>query len=257
MIDFHIHSNTSLDNKNLIREIYKTAEEKGLRCICITNHHEFRDTSSYGLTLSEEQIRECREEISGLHGKTQALFGVEMGYDESSEEDIRSFLRKNKFDFVIGSVHFVEGLAVSDSKNRGRFSPAALDEYFRLLKKAIAFGEFDVIGHIDVFVKTLRHPDFEALKPRWEEVADLLLRHKTGFEVNTSRGLQVADSFYPHPKVIELFVQKGIRTITYGSDSHSYDRIGHNYDKVVALLRSLGVDQLCLFTKRKPSFIDM
>lgn len=255
MIDFHIHSDTSLDNKNLIGEIYKKAEEKGLRCICITNHHEFRDTSGYGLTLSDEKIRICREEISELHGTTKVLFGVEMGYDESSEEDIRAFLRKNEFDFVIGSVHFVEGLAVSDSRNRGRFSPAALDEYFRLLRKAIAFGEYDVIGHIDVFVKTLEYPDFEVLKPRWEEIAELMLEHDTGFEINTSRGLQVSGGFYPDPKVIELFVRKGIRTITYGSDSHTYDRIGHNYDKAVALLKSLGVNRLCMFARRTSSFM--
>lgn len=255
MIDFHIHSDTSRDNKNRIREIYKKAEEKGLGCICITNHHEFNDTSGYELTLSEGQIQDCRKEISELHGKTKVLFGVEMGYDESSEGSIRSFLHKNEFDFVIGSVHFVEGYLLSDTRNRGKFSPAALDEYFRLLKKAIAFGEFDVIGHIDIFVKTMEHPDFEVLKPQWAEVADLLLKHTTGFEINTSRDLQVAGGFYPHPKVIEFFIRKGVRTITYGSDSHSYDRIGHNYGKVTALLKSLGINRLCMFNRRKPSFV--
>lgn len=257
MIDLHIHSNTSLDNKNTIKGIYNTAEEKGIKCICITNHHEFNDTTNLELTLSDEQIRNCRKEISKLKGNTKILFGVEMGYDEDNENNIKSFLHKNKFDFVIGSVHSVEGLSVSVSRNKGKFSPDALEEYFRLLKKAITFGEFDVIGHLDIFVKTLKYPDFQTLKPHWEEVADLLLKHNTGFEINTSRHLQVPDGFYPHPRIIEFLIQKGIKTITYGSDAHDYERIGHNYDKTVALLKSLGINQLCIFTKRKPSFMDI
>lgn len=257
MIDFHIHSDTSRDNKNRIKEIYRIAEKKGMKCICITNHHEFNDTTDYDLTLSDEKIGACREEIAGLKGRTKVLFGVEMGYDESHEDDIRDFLRRNDFDFVIGSVHFVEGLSVSDSRNRGRFSSTAVDEYFRLLRKAIAFRGFDVIGHLDVFVRTMASPDFEALRPRWVEVADLLLEHNTGFEINTSRQRLVPDGFYPHPEIIELLVRKGIRTITYGSDSHTYEQIGHNYDNVTSLLKSLGVNQLCIFTKRKPSFVDI
>lgn len=255
MIDFHIHSDTSRDNRNTIREIYAAAEKKGVKRICITNHHEFSDTTDYDLTLSDKKIKKCREEIAALRGSTEVLFGVEMGYDEENEDKIRAFLHTNDFDFVIGSVHFVEGFAVSDSRNSPRFSPTAWKEYFRLLQKAIVFGEFDVIGHIDVFVKTLRHPGFGALKPRWEEVADLLLQHNTGFEINTSRHLQDPDAFYPEPEVIELLIKKGIRTITYGSDAHTYERIGHNYDKVVALLKSLGVRQLCTFRKRRPSFV--
>ena len=84
-----------------------------------------------------------------------------------------------------------------------------------------------------------------------------MLKHKIGFEINTSRHREAANGFYPHPRVIELLVKKGVRTITYGSDSHVYETIGHNYDRVVALLKSLGITQLCMFTKRKPAFVDM
>lgn len=267
MPDFHIHSETSSDTKMTCKVIIDAAVAAGLKHICITNHHEPCEVrqGDFRQSLTDEKLDRCRKDISAhTPSGLKVSLGVEMGYTESEEDDIREFLDRNKFDFVIGSIHYVKSMVISnprnrgkfldisDKKNKGLFSNPTIDEYFRLLKKAIAFGQFDVIGHADIFKRCLDPPEFSSLKTRWEEVADLLLKHDVGFEVNTSREREEPGGLYPDKKVIKLFIDKGIRKVTIGSDAHKPEDIGRRIDEVKTLLKSYGLKEIFTFEKRRP-----
>lgn len=290
--DLHTHSDTSPDNVQTIREIYEAAVRKGLEYICITNHHEFVPQSvKEGYVLDSEKIRRYKEDFKILprNGKISVFFGTEIGYCEDRERDIREFIKAHQFDFVIGSVHWVDDFHIPDSRTRFKLEDKpelqkeVIEKYFSKLKKAISSGLFDVIGHIDVYKKVIPEPPFEDLKckefskrkllhskgtggrflfeDQWKEVADLLVEYKVGFEINTSYknyfGEKPVPSIYPSQEIIKLFLERGVKIITTGSDGHSPDRIGDQIDLVEEMLRRFGVKKICYFKNRKVNFVKL
>ena len=126
-------------------------------------------------------------------------------------------------------------------------------EYFRLLKKAIKTGLFDVIGHIDIFKKTLPETRFENLRPEWKEVADLMVKHKTGFEINTGRGRIT----FPSEELITLLKKTGVETVTIGSDAHRTEQVGIGIEDAEEMLLKRGINRIYIFNKRKPIPINL
>lgn len=266
--DLHTHSDTSPDNVQAIREIYEAAVKKRLEYVCITNHHEFVPQSvKEGYVLDPEKIKRYKEDFKILpkNGKLSVFFGTEIDYCEDREKDIRDFIKAHNFDFVISSVHWVDKFHLSDSHTRfeleGRpeLQREVIGKYFAKLKKAISSGLFDVIGHIDIYKKVIPEPPFGEVKREWAEIADLLVRHKVGFEINTSYknyfGEKPVPSIYPSQEIIKLFLDRGIEIITTGSDGHVPERIGDQIDLVEEVLREFGVQKICYFQKRKVKFV--
>lgn len=268
--DLHTHSDTSPDNVQTIREIYEAAVKKGLEYVCITNHHEFVPQSvKEGYVLDPEKIRRYKEDFKILpkNGKISIFFGTEIGYCPDREKDIRNFIKAHQFDFVIGSVHWTDDFHLPDSRTRfelegkPELQKEVIRKYFVKLKKAISSELFDVIGHIDVYKKVIPEPPFEDMKNQWKEVADLLVKHKVGFEINTSYknyfGENPVPSIYPSQEIIKLFLERGVNIITTGSDGHSPERIGDQIDAVEEMLGGFGVKKICYFKERKAYFVKL
>lgn len=263
MIDFHIHSNTSSDSKMSIKEIYQEAERKGLTNICITNHHQPEEVkhNEFRQSLTDEALIKFRSDVKEAKklGKTKIFCGIEMSYSPEDEEYIRQFLQKNKFDFVLGSIHYLDGWVISDPSNRGKIDVSLHEimrkKYFEVLKKMIKTKLFDVVAHIDIYKRTFTENHFEKERTEWEEVAKLLLENDVGFEINTSRTREVPGETYPEKNVMELLVKKGVKKITTGSDAHRVEDIGRRLAEAESLLKNLGVKNIYFFEKRQPKQI--
>lgn len=263
ILDFHIHANTSSDSKMSIEEIYNKALEKGIKNICITCHHEPSEAKNneFKQSLTQEKIDLSRKEVERLRkdGKVNIYFGVEMSYTESEEEDIKEFLAKNEFDYVLGSIHYTKGLKLADGKSAEKakaYNPEeVIEEYFRLLKKAIKTRLFDVIAHIDIYKKIIV-ADYARYVKEWEEVAELLSENNTGFEINTSYSAKVPGGTYPDLYAIKILAKKN-NIITIGSDGHKPEEIGRAILDVEKLLKSLGIVKVYKFEKRKAVQLDI
>jgi histidinol-phosphatase (PHP family) len=177
-------------------------------------------------------------------------------YTEKEEDDIRQFLCENDFDFVLCSIHHVNGWLVSDPDNGMKIEKKdqskIIKEYFRLLKKAIKTGLFDVMSHIDLYKRVVPEPDFGAVRKQWEEVAELLVENDVGFEINTSYSIIVPDGIYPSVDVIKIMLEKGVKIVTMGSDAHLTEDVGRGLAKVEKMLDKFGVEMIYRFEKRKP-----
>jgi histidinol-phosphatase (PHP family) len=243
-----------------IREIYEEAVRKGIKKICVTNHHEPSEVSqkNFDYSLTEEKIRQCISEVNELKkdGKCEIFFGIEMSYIEEEEGYIRDFLKKHKFDLVLGSVHYVQGWALGNWSNKEKMKDLdheeLREEYFENLKKAIKTRMFDVMTHLDLYKRVLNEPEFGKLKQYWEEIAELLIQNNVGFEINTSHSKKVPGGTYPDREIIKLMVRKGVKTITIGSDAHRLEDIGRGLADAEALLKTLGVKNVYFFDKRQP-----
>lgn len=259
LIDYHIHSNTSVDSAVNIEDYCKKATELGFSEICVTNHHEWESVrdETYNYAMTEEQLNEYYAEILELRKKYPNLkirFGVEVGYYENKEEEILEFVNKHSFDFVIGAVHFVDGKGitgevVNDTPKEEKVR--LYKRYFELLTKAVKLGYLDCIAHIDLPLKQtpLDFPDYkEFVLPLIEAMKD----KDVLFEINTGGFRRHMNEQYPNIELLRLLKENGLEKVTIGSDCHRVSEFGCKVQEAVDLLKREGFSGIYTFESRKP-----
>ena len=262
LIDYHVHTNTSLDAVPSVREVCEKAVSIGMDEICITNHHELKSvwSGSYNYALNDKKIKqlmydieECREEFD-----LAIKFGVELGFYENCEEKLLEFTRKYPFDYVKGGIHFIDGLPIARevvSLDADKdVVKRTYETYFRLLCKAIRSGIFDCIAHMDLPRKELPQLAFEEYKHLVVDCIKAMRENDIGFELNTGGWRRYHNEQYPRKEILKLLFEAGIRKVTIGSDSHIIDELGYRIEDGLKVLKEAGFKEICIFNGRIPEY---
>lgn len=260
-VDCHVHSSCSWDGVNTPDDYCRRAMELGLGGVVFTDHVELdplgKGYRRYDYGLARALVDEARGRYPGLY----VGLGVEVTYLDTLEPEIRAFLRGKSFDMVLGSLHQVQGLDCSDPATAravaggGVDVRALLNSYFAQLRSAVESGLFDVLGHVDVFLRLGREcwrgPAAE-MAERMGEVLDRAVAASVAIEVNTS-GLRLGVG-HPHPgeQVLQAYLARGGRLVTLGSDAHQVEHLAWRFPEVVGRLAEMGFPEVCFFRDRQP-----
>jgi histidinol-phosphatase (PHP family) len=68
--------------------------------------------------------------------------------------------------------------------------------------------------------------------------------------VSTAGLRKPAGEIYPSRAFLEMVLDAGL-PLVLSSDAHVPDQLGHRYEEAVALLRDLGVREICVFEGRE------
>jgi histidinol-phosphatase (PHP family) len=194
------------------------------------------DLESYADAIAQARAR-------GLPVK----LGLEVDYVPGHEEETRALLAPYPWDYLLGSVHFIDGLAVDGE-------PRLHDElgvegawrcYFDGLADAARSRLFDSLSHPDL-VKVFgdRAPDFD-----YGPIADAIAESGVAVEVSTAGLRKPVGELYPHPDLLAAFRVRGV-PVTTGSDAHSPDVVGRDFDRARELLRAAGYETVTVFERR-------
>jgi histidinol-phosphatase (PHP family) len=230
-LDAHLHTDLSPDSDVPVDVYAALAAERGITELAITDHVDFdaRDPAFEYSTYADRE-RTVREAAERWADRGVAIrFGVELTYNRTWEDDIRSHLARHAYDFTIGSVHDWPG-----SPYRGADAVAAwvpgrslaeiVEPYVAEVTAAARSGLFDTIGHLDV-VKRYLLPhvsvaQLAAAPELFEPALVALVESGTALEVNTSGLRQPAGETYPGPGLVARFRELGGTRLTAGSDAH-------------------------------------
>lgn len=104
--------------------------------------------------------------------------GLEADYFPGGEEELGELLARYDLDYVIGSVHFLDGWGFDNPETQEMFKEKDLPALYRLLfdtvKGAATSGLFDMIAHLDNLKVFNYRPDESVLLPMYEDVARTL-----------------------------------------------------------------------------------
>lgn len=277
MIDYHIHPDYSIDADPFSMDSYcRKALEIGLREICFTTHCEFDPLRKHldwfvrcrggiapmhpagWLEQYFQDVAACSEAYTGSGLVVRA--GLEAGYDLGLEREIEDVLCQYPFDFVIGSVHCLDHVAISSGNESpgyfaGKKPETVAAAYFKTLRAAVATGLFDVIGHLDIYRRHGTKFFGDEMKVIYREyigdILDLMLKNGTGLEINTSSLRHGQGAFYPGTEILTEAVMKGIRHFTVGSDCHRVSELGRGVFQALRVADNLGVN-ISVYEKRQP-----
>ncbi len=258
MFDFHMHTTVSYDGHCSPRQMVQAAKNAHLREICFTDHLDYMiSTPREQTTFTVEDYGQAYECLS-VPGLTIRQ-GVEVGLTPWNTEELRQDLTKRRYDFVLGSIHFMndqdpyfpyfwEGKTVLQAERM------YFEEMYRCLK---VHDDFDVLGHLTYISKVAAHPEprripLSEYRDIIAEIMKLLVEKGKGMEVNTS-GMDRCGDYLPGEEYLRLFKDLGGRIITVGSDAHTSDRVGqHTMDACRMVSDIFGY--VCTFQNRQPVF---
>lgn len=250
--DYHMHTRLS-DGANSHEEMILSAIEKGFGEIGFSDHFCIRHKTKWAVTKDgiitlEKKVKEMREKFGD---RINILFGLEVDYFPEMEEDLRKTLAQYDFDYVIGSVHYLDNWNYdTDLSLYPRYKSDYLYEwYFAELHKAVRSGLFDYMAHPDLIKKHRIWPD----TPKtglFRETAKIFAAAGAAFEVNTSGKDRPCGEFFPGKEFLTELFNAGV-PVTLGSDSHRADQIGRHFDDAKNLLRETGYHSLVRFKQRK------
>ena len=240
MYDCHIHSDFSIDGKYLMEEMVLGAISKNMKSICFTDHIDF-DVTENKIDFEfrpNDYFKKIKQVKYKYMDKIEILAGVEIGIQPHLYSRYNELDDKNPFDFVIASVHAIDGKDIhADNFTYNKKPLEALAIYYDYLYQSIKkYDNYDVIGHIDYidryFEDFSKIPDFKEYYTYVRKILELVIEQGKGIEINTA-GIKYGLGYY-HPKIeiLKLYRSLGGEIITIGSDAHSPEFIGYEYKEV-------------------------
>ena len=258
MFDYHMHSVVSFDGCHTGLEMATAAAKAGLKEICFTDHLDYDPLEQMGvLAFDTEKYNSEYDnlEVPGLLIRR----GMEFGMTVDNRDQFRKDLNRRPFDFVLGSVHFVDDLDVYfDEYWSGKTVFEAERRFLEATLECVQLhDDFDVLAHLTYIGKARCHIAHRAVpyaehREIVEEILRVLAVKGKGMEMNTS-GMHRCGGFLPTAEYFRRFKELGGEIVTVGSDAHTSDRVGQYSAEACSILQEI-FGYVCTFENRKPIF---
>lgn len=243
--DYHIHTALCRHADGEVQDYRSAAAAIGLSEICFTDHAPNPDGYDPAHRMRLDQFPLYRDAVAAIQhdGEPRVSFGIEADYYEGCEPFLRSWLERQGFDFVLGSVHFIDGWGFDNPEERHIWDSVDIivtwKKYFETLMKLVNTRLFDAVGHMDIPKKFGHRPPDEDLKEMAQPVLDRMSEMGMGMELNTSGLRKPVAEIYPSSLIVSLACERGI-PICFGSDAHSPSDVGADFDRALKLARKAG-----------------
>ncbi len=259
--DYHIHTSFSIDSDAEMAAVCETAIARGLSEIAFTDHVDFGPDDSCGYFRPVEYLEEI-EHCRALHaGRLTIRAGVEMGEPHIFAQEAAAVLDVGDFDFVLGSVHYADGMqAAWHATFFEQPLCQAYESYFRQVVRLAAEGEFDVLGHLDLVKRDAR--SFGKVYDGPEPYADMIrtalrsiVERGKGIEINTSPLRRRQAETCPTLQVLRWYRELGGEILTLGSDAHRPEDVASDFDVALEMAKAVGFTRLATFDQRQIRWI--
>ena len=265
-MDYHIHTRRCGHATGEPAEFLAVARARGLGEIGFAEHipQYFLPAArrNPGLAMAAEELEAYVAEILALSHESREItvrLGIEADYVPGYEEVLAAILGRYPFDYVLGSIHYLDGWGFDNPAEIGGYAGRDIDlfyrNYCRTLKRMVSTGLFDVVAHPDLPKKFGYRPrgDIASL---YEETVSAIAAAGVAVEVNTAGLRQPAGEIYPAPIFLELCYRYGV-PVTLGSDAHRPEDVGRDFEKAVDLLLRVGYREVATFEKRRRMLVGL
>jgi len=288
-INFHIHS-TGSDGKLTPEEVVKEAIRAGIQYMCFTDHCSFplkfketrgphHPTYLKGITHLQERrknfhnrgyVNEIKNIQKEYGDEIDLSFGIELDWLEYDLGWMKSEIKKQDYDYILGSVHSVpsQGMywpIIMKEEAREKFIEIAnewfgcvknlVKAYYRQIRNLTNSGLFDSIAHFDLIKmynadSSLFSEDSDWYKQEIAETLDVIKKRGIAIEINVHGLIKVTNAQYPSLWILKESRKRNI-PITIGTDAHRSGEVSLDLDKAYDLARKAGYSEIVRFKARK------
>ena len=246
--DFHTHV-----VRSSAAQMIRSAKQKGLGVLGLSEHifqmSEGRPALAH-MPL-EGPMLTTSHYFAAVHTAAHDLqfdvrLGLEVDFIPEKNERIQASLHGYTWDFLIGSVHEIDGTMFEKHRITTPAEGEALwRRYFELLREAVNSRYFDVISHpARMCVSNPYEP--AALDNEYEHLAADAMRCNVALEINGFDTLTYPQTVRRLAKACALHNTP----ISVGSDAHGPHEVAQAHQQTAGLLREAGISTIRIWRQR-------
>jgi histidinol-phosphatase (PHP family) len=247
IIDTDMHSHVSHSSA---WQMLLAAQQKGLRVLGLSEHIFQMQETRFALQHLEPEgplltfntyIEDVRTAAS--QSNVDARLGLEVDFIPGKNELIHSFIQEYKWDFLIGSVHEINGIQFEANHKWNREEGEALWlQYFELLSRVVTSGHFSVVSH--AVRMRVNNP---YLPPTFDQELERLAAEAAHYDVALE--INGYDILHYHSLVRRLAKACIMHhtPVSVGSDAHNPKDIAQAHQQTENLLHELGITKIRLW----------
>jgi len=249
--DYHSHHYRCGHATRTMRNYIDQAITLGMRSFGVSDHGpayfiEGVDHAFPGTQMAVSELPAYVKEAIALKGeyapRIDVRVGIEADFVEGKEEELAALLAAHPFDYVLGSVHYAYGRSIFARERWAEEEPELVwRDHYRLEALAARSGMFDILSHLTA-VEAYSPPLPDSLAAElYPPVADAVAESGCIVEINTSGYRKMGgDEPFPDRRMLRLLRDRGV-PLTFGADSHRPPEVGFARDRVLSLLKELGI----------------
>jgi histidinol-phosphatase (PHP family) len=254
IVDYHMHLRNEREEIDhtvaAVERFCAVARKRGVDEIGFSEHvYYFRQTRA--VWSRPYQLERCHWDLDEYvdavaEAKRQGMpvkLGLEVDYVGERQDELAEAIASYPWDFLLGSVHWIEGLSVDGAPDRGMWAEWPVEEvwrrYFAALSELASSGHVDVLAHPDLAKIFGARPKAPIEYPALEGVA---------LEISTAGLHKQVGELYPDPE----FLAAARLPITLASDAHAPQNVGRDLDRAIEHARSAGYETVTVFDERRP-----
>lgn len=255
MIDYHIHTTLCKHATGEMEDYVEVALRKKIPAIGFSDHLPFDESFMKNLSMERDELEGYMASIPQLEKRfgIRIYRGIEADYYPGQQKEIRELLEKYPFDYVFGSVHYINGWGFDNPKFLTEWEKHDINKvYLAYYKNVTAMAEtglYDIVAHIDLVKKFSYLPT----RPFDEEINEVILSVKKAnmiLEVNTSGLRKPVHEIYPSEFILKVARDYDVPVVV-GSDAHRPQDVGADFGKARELLKKVGYTKTAVIEKRK------
>lgn len=257
LITTHTHTNFCGHAKDSVEDMAAAAARAGITTMAVTEHYPLTPRFDMGgyISMPADRVDEyCTEvnRVRALHPSMEMLLGTELDYLGDDEDRDLHPADFDRFDIVLGSVHYVDGWAFDDPDKRDRWDVVGADDiwkrYFELWCDAVSSkGPYTVMSHPDLVKKFDYWPSFDP-QPLYDRAAEAAAASNRMIELNTSGAFYACHEVFPGPTLLEAFCRAGV-PCTIGTDAHEVANVARGIEDAYASLYTAGYREVTVPTR--------
>jgi histidinol-phosphatase (PHP family) len=251
LVDLHNHTPLCNHAEGEIQEYIEVAIKAGTHYFGFADHAPMDFDPKYRMKFSEmatyeQKVHQAKELYKD---KITVLLGYEVDYLPGHMD--KRVLNAN-VDYLIGSVHFIEGWGFDNPEFIGGWKEQNIDEiwqkYFDTIEEMAQSKLFDIVGHLDL-IKVFKFMPTKDIVAMAKNALKAIKDANMVLELNVSGYRKKVAEAYPSKELLEEAFKLNI-PITFASDAHKPEQVNLYEDEITQLARDIGYTECAVFQKR-------
>ncbi len=253
---YHNHTTFS-DGQSTLAELIQYCQEHQIDELGIADHLTLHPTDEHipwaMPTQHYDEYVDAVKSCQDLESPTIRL-GVEVDWFPEQHDVIDNALARHPFDYVLGSVHFVDNHNID--KNAAFWETRSQNDrndigrkYWTLIQSMAESNLFDIVAHADLYKKFAIGPRDIDNCQEMNNALDAIAKHGLVVELNTSGWHKPAKDAYPSLTILKACRKRDI-PVTISADAHLASHLCRDFDHAAKRLKEAGYTNICRFEKR-------
>jgi histidinol-phosphatase (PHP family) len=256
IVDLHNHTTLCNHAEGTLQEYVLNAIKSGTQCFGFADHAPMDFDPKY--RMSFDQMQDYEAEVLSLKKKYQDKIEILLGYEvDYLKGHMDERVLNAKVDYLIGSVHFIEGWGFDNPEFIGRYEEQDIDEiwqkYFDAIEEMANTKLFDIVGHLDL-IKVFKYMPNKKITEIAKNALVAIKNADMVLELNVAGYRKPVAEPYPSRELLEEAFKLSI-PITFASDAHKPEQVSLYSDEIVEFARSVGYTECVKFEGRIKKFL--